>query len=88
MLTIEKLFKEKLGDLKNIGGKFWVFFEEDYVSEKNYKNVLKKYQFLLEKFFKRKFLKSLRILKEKIQNFINFARKIFEFFQICGCFVL
>ncbi len=37
ILILEKLFKEKLGDLKNIGKSFRVLFEE--ISEKNYKNV-------------------------------------------------
>ncbi len=42
ILSIEKLFEEKLGDFKNIGGQFRVLFEENCVSEKNYKYVCEK----------------------------------------------
>ncbi len=38
ILSVEKFFKEKLGDLKNTGKMFWVLFEKNSVSEKNYKN--------------------------------------------------
>ncbi len=49
--------------------------------------LFKKYQFLFEKLLKRKFLKKFENFKRKIQNFNNSVRKMFEFFQICGCFV-
>ncbi len=35
ILSVEPLFKEKLGDLKNIGKTFRVLFEEICISQKN-----------------------------------------------------
>ncbi len=37
ILSVENLFKEKLGDLKNIGKKCWILFGENCVSKKNYR---------------------------------------------------
>ncbi len=84
---VEKLFKEKLG-LKNIGKKFRVLFEENCTSEKNYRQIFKKISIFIRKIVKKSLQKSLRILKEKIQNFNNFMRKMVEFFQSCGHFVI
>ncbi len=62
ILSVEKLFKEKFGDLKNIGEKFRVLFEENCVSEKNYKNVFKKISIFIRKIVKKKVFK-------KFENF-------------------
>ncbi len=69
MLRVEKLFKEKLGNLKTLGKRFEYFLRKFVFLRKIIRMFLKKYQFSLEKLLKRKFLK----------KFENFKRKNSEF---------
>ncbi len=56
-VSVEKLFKEKLENLKNIGKKFWVLFVKNCILEINYNNIFTKISIFIRKIVKKKVFK-------------------------------